>query len=274
MERRSPVWPGWRARWYLWEGGFFALGRSSGPVPLHSHHAIQVCLALDGQLSVREEGGTWQTSGAAVVPSDVAHCFDGRGSVVGMIFIDPESRRGRWLNRSLEGRIVEVSGSRLDGALALLEREWNDPSDEAGVARVVDQVVRGLCVGPAPRGELDPRIARSLARIRDMDVLKVSLDAAARAEFLSPSRFAHLFKEEVGLPFRRYLLWRKLTRAMLGVGRGMNLSEAAHASGFADSAHLTRTCRQMLGVAPSTLMAPGEFWEIPDPFQGGGAVED
>lgn len=78
---------------------------------------------------------------------------------------------------------------------------------------------------------------------------------------------AHLFREEVGLPFRRYVLWRKLSRAMLLIGRGSSLTEAAYASGFADSAHLTRTFRQMFGIPPTVMMGGGEFYEIPAPFE-------
>ena len=83
--------------------------------------------------------------------------------------------------------------------------------------------------------------------------------------FLSPSRFAHLFTQQVGLPFRRYMLWRKLTRAMLAIGKEPTIAAAAHASDFADAAHLTRTFYQMFGIPPSVMMR-GEFFEIPSPF--------
>ena len=63
-------------------------------------------------------------------------------------------------------------------------------------------------------------------------------DAAAMASF-SPSRFAHLFKQQVGLRFRRYMLWRKLTRAMLVIARVRTIATAAHEADFAHAAHLT-----------------------------------
>jgi AraC-like DNA-binding protein len=84
--------------------------------------------------------------------------------------------------------------------------------------------------------------------------------------FLSPSRFAHLFKQQVGLPFRRYMLWRKLTRAMLVIGRERTISTAAHEADFADASHLTRTFYQMFGLPPSVMMR-GEFFEIASPFE-------
>jgi AraC family transcriptional regulator len=38
---------------------------------------------------------------------------------------------------------------------------------------------------------------------------------------------------------------------------GETLSTAAHAAGFADSAHLSRTARTMFGLAPSALQMSG-----------------
>ena len=101
--------------------------------------------------------------------------------------------------------------------------------------------------------------------IRAADDLRISLDAAAEMAFLSPSRFAHLFKDQMGLPFSRYMLWRKLTRAMVAIGSERTIAAAAHAADFADAAHLTRTFYQMVGMAPSVLMR-GEFNEITSPF--------
>jgi len=104
-----------------------------------------------------------------------------------------------------------------------------------------------------------------LNAIRDRDDLRLSLESAAEKAFLSPSRFAHLFKEQVGLPFSRYMLWRKLTRAMVAIASERTLSAAAHAADFADAAHLTRTFYQMVGMPPSVLMR-GEFAELESPF--------
>jgi hypothetical protein len=29
------------ARWYLWDGGFLAVGKGDGIIPPHSHHAMR-----------------------------------------------------------------------------------------------------------------------------------------------------------------------------------------------------------------------------------------
>ena len=134
------------------------------------------------------------------------------------------------------------------------------------VQELIKHCVQALCAGAPPSRRLDERITRVLTAIRGSDELRMSIEDAAAMAFLSPSRFAHLFKQQVGLPFRRYMLWRKLTRAMLIIGRERTISTAAHEADFADAAHLTRTFYQMVGLAPSVLMQ-GEFFEIPPPFE-------
>lgn len=48
--------------------------------------------------------------------------------------------------------------------------------------------------------------------------------------------------------------WHEYTAAM----GGMSWTDAAQEWGFADSAHLSRTCRRMFGIAPTMLLREGE----------------
>jgi AraC family transcriptional regulator len=70
---------------------------------------------------------------------------------------------------------------------------------------------------------------------------------------LSPSRFRHLFAEQTGMALRQYILWRRFVSVWEHRMNGESLSTAAHAAGFADSAHLTRTSRRMIGIPPSLM---------------------
>ncbi|MEV6279597.1 AraC family transcriptional regulator [Nocardia sp. NPDC051832] len=71
---------------------------------------------------------------------------------------------------------------------------------------------------------------------------------------LSPSRLSHVFAAHMGLPYVAWRRWMRLRRAMDAVRGGASLTEAAHAAGFADSAHLTRTCRDMFGITPTDAL--------------------
>ncbi len=65
---------------------------------------------------------------------------------------------------------------------------------------------------------------------------------------LSESRFLHLFKQEMGLPWRPYLLWRRLLCAIKMLSVEKSATEAAHQAGFSDSAHLSRTFKRLFGM--------------------------
>lgn len=253
-------------QWYLWDGGYLLVGRGEGIVPPHAHHAIQIVIAVEGDVGIRGTRGDWRMGRGVIVRPDVEHSYNPNGALVAMLFVDPESVEGVWLRTSLREDITLVPDARLTSSAAELRRFLDQPLESMDIRELVRHCVQALRTGAPPSRRLDPRITRVLATIRGADELRISIDEAAATVFLSPSRFAHLFKQQVGLPFRRYMLWRKLTRAMLVIGREKTIATAAHAADFADAAHLTRTFYQMFGIAPSVLMR-GEFFEIPSPFE-------
>jgi AraC-like DNA-binding protein len=252
-------------RWYLWEGGFLLIARAEGVVPAHAHHAVQIVIALEGSVGICGEDERWRTGGGIIVQPDVVHSFDCRGALGAMIFVEPESSEGTWLHRAIEQEIAVVPESRLASPAMELRRFVEQPIESMEAGELIRHCVHALSPGPPPSHRMDERITAVLDKIRARDDLRMSLEDAAQIVFLSPSRFAHLFKDQVGLPFSRYMLWRKLTRAMVAIASERTLSAAAHAADFADAAHLTRTFYQMVGLAPSLLMR-GRFAQIPSPF--------
>lgn len=256
-------------RWYLWEGGFLVVGQAGGEVPPHSHHAIQISLKLDGPAAIRTSGGTWREGHGIIVRPDVEHSFDAQGGSGALLFVDPESAEGMWLQSVLGEDITFAPPARLERCIDELRAFIERPLEGMEVADLVRHCVAAFCAGAPPSRRLDARVTTVLRTIHASDELRMSLEDAARLVHLSPGRFAHLFKEQLALPFRRYMLWRKLARAMVAIGRGSSIADAAHASDFADAAHLTRTFHQMFGMPPSLLMR-GEFFEIAPPFAAPG----
>jgi len=234
-------------------------------VPVHAHHAIQIVIALDGCVAISGSDGEWRESRGIIVRPDAEHSFDCNGALGVMVFVDPESSEGAWLSTSLRQDITIVPDTRLDSIVPDLRTFAEQPDDSADVGTLIRRCIQGLRQGLAPTRRLDSRVTTVLDVIRASDDLRMSLDQAADKACLSATRFAHLFREQVGLPFSRYILWRKLTRAMVAVASEGTIAAAAHAADFADAAHLTRTFYQMVGMAPSVLMR-GDFIEIPSPF--------
>lgn len=110
---------------------------------------------------------------------------------------------------------------------------------------------------------LDERILRLVSHFKTHD--EQDLPSAKRAAafcHLSESRFLHLFKKELGLPFRKYLLWLKLRRFFSHLQNGKNITTAAHEAGFSDSSHLSRFFADSFGLNPSEILKNSQFIQV------------
>jgi len=255
----APPKRGWRARWYLWDGGFLTLGQGSGGdvVPPHSHHAIQIVFGADANIKLRSgDADGWIEHPAAIIASRQPHSLDATGaSHAAVILVEPETKEGHALTeRYLGGAgIASIDDGAVSTLIPVLFDTWLDRPSAVPVIRVVWQIIHALTHGIQPSTVTDPRIERAVAYINANLTAPLSLDAVAKEAFLSPSRFRHLFVEQTGMGLRPYVLWRRFLRVWELLMSGESLSRAAHAAGFADAAHLTRTSRRMFGLAPSAI---------------------
>lgn len=239
----------------VWEGGslwaFDVLPNATRPNKMHAHHAFQLTFAAGGTVGIRTAEGLVPGPIILIAP-DVPHAIGPTGRIA-LLFVEPESSVGAGLRRLLQGkpvaRLPELPEN--EGELA---RIWDRP--RASDAALV-QLGRSLLDGVLGRVErdhgFDLRIGRVLAQLDRDGQSDLTAAEAASVACLSESRFSHLFVEQVGLPFRTFLLWRRLMRSVEQVAAGQSLTEAAHAAGFADSAHFSRTFQRMFGLPAAAL---------------------
>lgn len=136
-------------------------------------------------------------------------------------------------------------------AAAVLFGAFRARRGRPAVVEAAQEVVHALTGGVEPSTLSDERILRAVEYIDTHLDGDLTLNALASQVFLSPSRFRHLFVEQVGVGLRPFVLWRRLMRSWELAMEGVSLSAAAHRAGFADSSHLARTSRRMIGTAPS-----------------------
>jgi transcriptional regulator GlxA family with amidase domain len=98
---------------------------------------------------------------------------------------------------------------------------------------------------------MDPRISRTLKLIARRFRQPLTVPQLASAARLSPSRFAHLFQAELGVPPARYLHVVRLTwaRTLLETTL-LSVREAMERVGFNDPSHFARDFRRHHGVSP------------------------
>lgn len=242
----------------FWEGGslwvFDVPVAPGGPErnALHAHHAFQLTFALGGDFSLHLEDHVVSGPSAVVAP-DVPHAFAARG-LVALLFIEPESRAGRYLAHWMAGRPAAALGAEdtLDTAERIAQA-FRDPGDPRGALRDAGLHIAGRIAGHGRTAEPDRRVRQMIRWARENLDGALGVNEAAEGVGLSPSRASHLFVEETGLPFRTYVLWLRLVRAVDARVAGRSLTEAAQEAGFADSAHLSRTFRRMFGLPAASL---------------------
>jgi len=234
----------------LWEEHGLFVG-NAGAAESHESPAIKVCIALVGTFGLSGAKNECRDYRAAVIPAGVEHAIDGRGNRIVMLLLAPEGILGQRLNGVTSvNEIVPLDRNSLPDLKAI-----GEATDEQSLAAILASLVKAIATSKnvSPSATIDPRVAQSIEWIRagrDSGILVK--DLAAEAD-LSESRFSHLFTENVRVPVRRYLLWLRLRDVLHLLASTGSLTEAAHSAGFADSAHLSRTFRTALGIAPSDL---------------------
>lgn len=148
--------------------------------------------------------------------------------------------------------------SKIGALRKLLQR---GPTDELP-KDYLNQVFRMVGVGSERNSR--PDIARVVAAIGREPENFATVESAARLIGLSPTRFQHVFTETVGMPFRRYRQWRRMGQVIRALADGENLTQAAYAAGFANSAHLSTAFRAMFGLRPSQLITSQAEYYLSD----------
>jgi len=230
----------WPAAMVVWGPGFV-----TDP---HSHHCVQLVMALAGSLRIRRDAEQrWRRGGAAWIRPDAPHQVDAREGPVLIAFIEAESELGAALLETIRGDIAVVNPNDV--------ARWRAAIGPAPTKIVVEQWLREYLLHNRRPVTLDPRIRRVMTHIRSHLGAgeDLSLKTLADVATMSPSRLMHTFTSALGVPIRPYVRWLRIQRAACDLMKGATTTRAAYQAGFADAAHMTRTFRDMLGTTPTDL---------------------
>lgn len=111
---------------------------------------------------------------------------------------------------------------------------------------------------PAPRADRDDRL-EEIARLRavrdriDREYAQpLDVEALARGVHLSAGHLSRRFRAVYGEPPYRYLMTRRVERAMMLLRRGdLGVTEVCHAVGFGSPSTFSLRFTELVGIAPS-----------------------
>lgn len=214
------------------EPGRLAFSGAIGSSAPHAHACVQVLMVTVGEVVLADVyGGEVSTRGGAVIPAGVRHEVRALPGARGVsTYVDPSTPAGRLLAARVAAS--DCDGDRVASWVAFAA---SAVSGEEGGSEV----------------PLHPRLGQALRLGVQRAGGPPELVELAAAVGISPSRLGHLFAEQLGLAYPAWRRWVCLRRAVEAVRAGATLTDAAHDAGFADSAHLSRTCRAMFGLTPT-----------------------
>lgn len=240
-----------RVMWITSDRVFYA-GLVGNPTE-HMRGAIVLYVALEAPVRLSVQGGPWQTGEVMLVQPYVPHRVACDARHIGAIYIEPETVDMSRLPATLRG----VSGLIEQPGVAAHMRACH--ANVLAMGQSGDLLPRDfdlLFFGRELQGRtLDPRIAAVLDSIKANPSAPATAEECARQVNLSFSRFLHLFKAEVGIPFRSFRTWRRARALLHYVDRSRNLAQVALDIGYPDSTHFSHSIRQTYGLKPRDIFA-------------------
>lgn len=209
----------------------------------HRHAAPAIVVGVDAPLTFLADRA--HTSRAALVAPGLAHAVHVPRGRIAVFLLPPHAvaRDGLAPVRDLAraGTWLELGGALLRGELT--------------GAAPFDPIDRALATERLPTRELDDRLRRALALMAGSLDDNLGVDALAAAVGLSPSRLMGLARAQLGASLRAYRRWLRMFHVARAYATGGSLTSAAHAAGFASSAHLSAAAREHFGIRPSEILA-------------------
>jgi len=262
-----------RAKLMGWGPRVLYLGPAFGLTP-HRNATAVLAVALGATLDVADDpadpNGKYRRARSVLIPPNMLHHL----RIAGAFSNEPQTGSPRESNQESRGSMAFLYVDPLSPDLAgigarmrvVAPRGAFDLIDEDAVIDVLTGLAAGRTsmragrdalgglLGLGAREKPDGRILSALQRMRDEPHKSHSLAELAARAGLSTSRFLHLFKAQTGVPLRRYRLWNRMAAAVGAFRSGGSLTEAAHAAGFASSAHFSAAFRDMFGMMPSEFL--------------------
>ena len=225
----------------------------------HSHYAVAILVSKQTPfLLTTKENETIQTKGIIISPN-FFHRLEASDTEIVVIQLDPKSDEFKKIE--MKDSYTLLSPNTIETIQILSEPLFTEDLNCAKARLVYEQILEVLGSKKQNR-EWDPRIDLAIGRIKNTLPSPISLAVLSNETGISKDRFMHLFKENMGIPLRQYLLWQRLHIAARLLQGGENLTTASHAAGFSDQAHLSRTFKKMFGVKPSLFLGGSHLTKV------------
>jgi AraC family transcriptional regulator of arabinose operon len=129
---------------------------------------------------------------------------------------------------------------------------------------VLSEILLLIGEDPLESGSLDPRVVDVLRVVTDDLATRYEIDDLTRTTGLSASRFRHLFRTQIGLPFRRAVRVIRLQQVALRLAyTDEPIGTIAEETGFSSIFDVSRQFRRHYGISPRAYRERARTLELP-----------
>lgn len=224
----------------------------------HAHCVLQIFLSLNEPLEVTVNGK--KVNGKCIIVNKNArHIFSCENKIRLSILIEPSSNFAYELIQKIDGDylIFDNNLDRIQQKAAALM----DTNDKQRYIDFIQDFAEYLGV-KRNSGILDERITALLEILQNCDCYDHTIENFARSVCLSSSRLSHLFREQIGVPLKSYILFHQLEKAFTALLRGTNITDAAMLAGFDSPSHFAATVKKWMGMPVSVSIKDSEFLKV------------
>ena len=224
----------------------------------HSHCVLQVFLSLDEPLQIIIENE--QIIGKCIIVNkNVRHIFSCDNKIRLSILIEPSSNFANELIKKIDGNYL-ICNDKIERiqqkAATLIETD-----DKHKYFDIIQNFADYLGIKRNAKA-IDDRIASLLSILQDCDCYDHTVEKFATSVCLSSSRLSHLFREQIGVPLKSYILFHQLEKAFTALLSGTNITDAAMLAGFDSPSHFAATVKKWMGMPVSASIKDSEFLKV------------
>lgn len=240
----------------IFQNFYFVILPTFSKADLHKHPMLHVFYGKEGcNIIVNDIEYSGKT---IILDSDIKHYAEiGRGCEL-LILIDPtcviaEQLQDKYLR---ESKGISV----LDADSIFPDNLWKKTDEE--LVRLTERLFSNLGIENIRKNVRDSRVEKVTQHLISGEWLHLKIPEIAERVCLSESRLTHLFKDEMGISLKNYIVSRKMEYAYKYVTAGGKITHAAYEAGFSSSAHLAYTCKKLTGVSIREVMKDDRFLKV------------
>lgn len=219
--------------------GLYIFEFSNLKTEFHSHPAIEIVIAKKGDFTLWINNETHTDLNFAIILANQSHKLSSTNGKLKIIMIEHHNR--------LVFDNVKLTGIDVSKGYFL-------PSKSGREVIQIEKLLHLINNGQIFI-EYDTRITQTIEYLNQNDLKYDSMIKTLQAiTSLSESRLSHLFKSNVGISLKKYLIWTKLKSTIKNhLNSKEDLFSALIKSGFYDQPHFSKSFKSMLGVSPSKV---------------------